>query len=344
MSIKFNKVFITGVAGFIGSFVSRKFLENGFKVLGIDNLNDYYDVDLKKKRLNFVLEGLKNHNYLWEFHDLAIQDKDKLFKLFEKFQPEIVINLAAQAGVRYSIINPFSYAESNIIGFLNILEACKKYKIKHLVFASSSSVYGSNLSQPFKESDFVDQPISFYAATKKSNEVMAYSYSHLYKLPTTGMRFFTVYGPWGRPDMAPMIFVDSILKDKPIDIFNFGKMDRDFTYIDDVVEAVFKCALKIPNEKKLKDSKHNEFSIIKPPYEIFNVGYGKPVSLLKFIEILENNLQKKAIKNFLPMQQGDVKSTYSDINKLRKWIDYHPKVDIKQGIERFIKWYLEIYS
>tara|TARA_Y100000589_G_scaffold289577_1_gene291758 strand:+ start:377 stop:1411 length:1035 start_codon:yes stop_codon:yes gene_type:complete len=343
MKININRVIITGCAGFIGSFVSKKFLENGINVLGIDNLNNYYDVDLKEKRLDFIIKDLKDAKDLWSFHNGSIEDKKFIFDLCEKFMPDIIINLAAQAGVRYSIENPYSYAESNLTGFLNILELSRKYKIKHLIYASSSSVYGGNKLTPFKETHVVDNQVSFYAATKKSNEVMAHSYSHLYKIPITGLRFFTVYGPWGRPDMAPMIFANSIFKDKPIDVFNFGDMMRDFTYIDDVVNAVFKTSFKIPQENKLLENHQEHFTFSNPPHEIFNVASGRPVNLLNFIEILERNFKKKAKKNFLPMQKGDVKITFANINKLGEWINYKPMVSFDEGIEKFVEWYLKIY-
>ncbi len=339
--MQIKKILVTGAAGFIGSLVVKKFLENNFQVIGIDNLNDYYSVDLKKRRLDFISEIniQKDH---WRFFNISIQDKKKIIQTFENFEPDIVINLAAQAGVRYSIKNPYSYAESNLVGFLNILEACRLQRVKHFIYASSSSVYGGNKVFPFKESDNVDHPISFYAATKKSNEVMAHSYSHLFKIPSTGLRFFTVYGPWGRPDMAPMIFAESIFNDKTIKIFNHGNMQRDFTYIDDVVKAVYDCSFKFPLEEISDDS-----CLLTNPSEsfashkVFNVGNGRPIKLLKFVKILEKYLGKKATMQFLPMQPGDVEKTYADINKLKEWIKYDPQTDLEKGIENFVKWFLE---
>tara|TARA_B100000886_G_scaffold294648_1_gene221190 strand:+ start:8105 stop:9136 length:1032 start_codon:yes stop_codon:yes gene_type:complete len=339
--LQIKKILVTGAAGFIGSLVVKKFLENNFQVIGIDNLNDYYSVDLKKRRLDFISEIniQKDH---WRFFNISIHDKKKIIQTFENFEPDIVINLAAQAGVRYSIKNPYSYAESNLVGFLNILEACRLHRVKHFIYASSSSVYGGNKVFPFKESDNVDHPISFYAATKKSNEVMAHSYSHLFKIPSTGLRFFTVYGPWGRPDMAPMIFAESIFNDKTIKIFNHGNMQRDFTYIDDVVKAVYDCSFKFPLEEISDDS-----CLLTNPSEsfashkVFNVGNGRPIKLLKFVKILEKYLGKKATMQFLPMQPGDVEKTYADINKLKEWIKYDPQTDLEKGIENFVKWFLE---
>ena len=339
--MQIKKILVTGAAGFIGSLVVKKFLENNFHVLGIDNLNNYYSVDLKKRRLEFISENnfQKNH---WQFFDISIQDKNKIKHKFEIFKPDIVINLAAQAGVRYSIENPYSYAESNLLGFLNILEACRLHGIKHFVYASSSSVYGENKAFPFKESDNVDHPISFYAATKKSNEVMAHSYSHLFKIPSTGLRFFTVYGPWGRPDMAPMLFAESIFNETPIKIFNNGNMQRDFTYIDDVVKAIYDCAFKFPQEEISKNANlSTNPSESFAPHKIFNVGNGNPIKLLEFVKILEKYLGKKAIMQFQPMQPGDVEKTYADINKLKEWIEYNPQTDFENGIKNFVKWFLE---
>ena len=343
MKFKVEKVLITGAAGFIGSEVAKKFINNNIRVLGVDNLNNYYSQKLKRKRIESISNICKLEKSIWNFQNSSIQDKDRISKLFEEFEPDIVINLAAQAGVRYSIINPYAYCESNLTGFLNILESCRSYKIKHLIYASSSSVYGGNKKFPFKESDTVDHPVSFYAATKKSNEIMAHSYSQLYGIPATGLRFFTVYGPWGRPDMAPMIFSESIMQDKPINIFNNGEMSRDFTYIEDVVDAVFKCSFKPPKKNNEFDFENQDPSNSFAPHLVFNVGNGNPTNLLKFIEILEICLNKKAKKNFLPMQPGDVVSTYADINKLKKWIKYKPLFDLKTGISNFVRWYLDIY-
>jgi len=337
--LQIKKILVTGAAGFIGSLLVKKFLENNFEVLGIDNLNDYYSVELKKRRLEFIFNIKKNKNVNWTFKNVALEDRISLLNSFKDFHPDLVVNLAAQAGVRYSLENPYSYSESNLVGFLNILESCKLYNVKHLIYASSSSVYGGNKVYPFKESDNVDHPISFYAATKKSNEVMAHAYSHLFRIPSTGLRFFTVYGPWGRPDMAPMLFAEAIFNGKPINIYNHGNMQRDFTYIDDVVDAIFDCSFKKPQEDKSSDFHNLNPSESFAPHKIFNVGNGKPIKLLQFVEILEKCMKKKAIKNFMPMQPGDVEVTYADINKLKDWIDYKPKTDFETGINKFVNWY-----
>ena len=335
---KQKKILITGAAGFIGAALTEKMIEKNFITIGIDNLNNYYDVDLKLERLRLIRNKNKNHNF-WHFHEISLENKESLNKIFDIYNPEIVINLAAQAGVRYSLNNPSAYINSNIVGFINVLEACRKYKVKHLVYASSSSVYGMNKQIPFNESNAVDHPISLYAATKKSNELMAHSYSHLFNLNATGLRFFTVYGPYGRPDMAPMLFANAILKNQEINIFNNGNMSRDFTYIDDVVEVIYKCCLKIAS----KDDKFNFFdpdpSISFAPHRVFNVGSNNPIPLLSFIETLENCLGKKASKRFLPMQPGDVKNTFADVSKLQDWIKYTPKTSFKNGIKMFADWY-----
>ena len=344
MNLNIEKVLITGAAGFIGSMLSKKFLDNNFQVLGVDSINDYYSIELKKNRLKMVAKSANSDKKIWHFREISLEDKDNLFQIFKNFEPDLVINLAAQAGVRYSIENPYAYAESNLLGFLNILEACRIYNIKHLIYASSSSVYGGNKCQPFKESDTVDHPVSFYAATKKSNEIMAHSYSHLYNLPSTGLRFFTVYGPWGRPDMAPMIFAKNIYEGKSINIYNNGNMMRDFTYIDDVVEAIFRCSFKVPLADKSFDFKNPDPSISFAPHQIFNVGNGNPKRLMEFIEILENCLNKKSKKNFLPMQSGDVEETFADINKLNNWINYRPEIDLETGVKKFVAWFLESYD
>ena len=335
---------VTGAAGFIGAALTNKLLGNGENVIGIDNLNDYYDPKLKNIRLNKIYEKQKTLKSSWFFEEIDISNANLLKTIFKKYSPTVVINLAAQAGVRYSIENPRAYSESNLIGFLNILEESRKNKIKHLIYASSSSVYGGNKSLPFNENDQVNHPISFYAATKKSNELMAHSYSHLYGIPCTGLRFFTVYGPWGRPDMAPMIFAESILKEKPIKIFNYGNMSRDFTYIDDVVEALFKVCFKkaIPNKKF--DYLSPESSSSFASHRIFNIGNGSPTNLIDFIDLLELELGKKSIRTFHPMQPGDVQSTYADVSRLKKWINFNPMIDIKKGVKEFAKWYLSYFS
>lgn len=317
---------VTGSAGFIGFHLSRRLLELGFCVVGYDNMNDYYDVQLKESRLE-ILKGYKEYIFYRE----DIQDKEMLQKIFSKHKPNIVINLAAQAGVRYSIQNPDTYIQSNIVGFANILECCKEHKVEHLLYASSSSVYGKNKKTPFSTEDQVDHPISLYAATKKSNELMAYTYSHLFNIPTTGLRFFTVYGEYGRPDMAYFGFSDKIMKDKPIQIFNYGDMKRDFTYIDDIVDGIIKL---------IKGSKALE---IEPPYKIYNIGNNAPEQLIHFIEVLEKNLGKVAEKEYLPMQDGDVPITYADIDELVNDVGFKPKTSIEEGLKRFVSWYKEYY-
>jgi UDP-glucuronate 4-epimerase len=318
------KILVTGAAGFIGMHVCQRLLERGEEVIGIDNLNSYYDVSLKESRLK---ELVKYSNF--HFLRLDISDRDVMNSVFEKEQPELVVHLAAQAGVRYSLTNPHAYVDSNLVGFVNILEGCRLVKIKHLVYASSSSVYGGNTKIPFSEEDSVDHPISLYAATKKANELMAYSYSHLYRLPSTGLRFFTVYGPWGRPDMAYFSFTKAILEGRSIDVFNDGLLYRDFTYIDDIVEGVVRVLDKPLSPK----------SDMQVPHQIFNIGNHEPVALLNFIETLENALGKTAIKKFLPMQPGDIHSTYADMKALDKCVGFKPKTPLDQGIKKFVDWY-----
>ncbi|MDD3048722.1 MAG: NAD-dependent epimerase/dehydratase family protein [Bacilli bacterium] len=324
-----NKIFIvTGAAGFIGYHLSMKLLNLGAKIIGIDNLNEYYDIKLKKSRLT-ILEKQKQ----FVFYKEDINNKEAVDKIFKKYKPIYVINLAAQAGVRYSIENPDVYIQSNIIGFFNILELCRKYPVKHLLFASSSSVYGANKKIPFSTTDNVDNPISLYAATKKSNELMAYAYSSLYNIPTTGLRFFTVYGPYGRPDMAYFTFTKDIIEKKAIKVFNNGNMFRDFTYIDDIVESITLLIKKIPKKDK------NQVC-----YKIYNIGNNKPEKIDRFIEILEKNIGKRAIKINYPMQKGDVKSTFADISELIKDTSYKPKTNIEEGLKKFIEWYKEYYK
>ena len=337
-------ILVTGCAGFIGFHTSKYLLEMGEKVIGIDNLNDFYDVNLKKNRLK-ILKKLSLENKkkaAFKFYKLNLEDKKKLHKCFEENKIKIVINLAAQAGVRHSLKNPDDYVKSNIIGFLNILEISKDTKIEHLVYASTSSVYGA-LPPPFKETIPADHPIQFYAVTKRANELMAHSYSHLYDLPTTGLRFFTVYGPWGRPDMALFKFVKSILDDKPIQIFNNGNHSRSFTYIDDIVDGI----IKITSKKAEPDPSWNinlYTDNSSAPFRIFNIGNDKTVDLMDFIEEIEKQLGKKAKKKFMPLQKGDVKTTIADISKIKKFIEYQPKTDYKEGIKEFINWYLEFYK
>jgi UDP-glucuronate 4-epimerase len=322
------KILVTGVAGFIGFFLSKKLLENGFDVFGIDNLNDYYDVNLKESRLK-LLNKYENFN----FDKCDISDKPKVTTLFEEKDFEVVINLAAQAGVRYSIEEPDEYIQSNIVGFFNIIEACRHNNIKHLLYASSSSVYGMNKKAPFSTSDFVDNPVSLYAATKKSNELMAHSYSHLYRIPATGLRFFTVYGPFGRPDMAYFKFTKAILEGNAIDIYNRGDMIRDFTYIDDIVESVYRLI-----KKGFEDSKETV------PHRVFNIGNNEPVKLGHFIKVIESELGVEAKKNYLPMQDGDVQMTYADIDPLIKEVNFKPETSIETGLKSFIEWYKEYYK
>mgnify|MGYP001451279908 FL=1 len=338
------KIIVTGAAGFIGFHTCKRLLNEGFQVLGIDNINDYYDVNLKNSRLVYLnhLNPLKGG--IWEFKKGDLQDKKFIEDSFLNFNPEIIINLAAQAGVRYSIKDPESYINSNIVGFLNVLEACRFLKISNFLYASSSSVYGGNKNLPFKESDFVDNPLSLYAATKKSNELMAYSYSHLYGIPSIGMRFFTVYGPWGRPDMAPMIFANSILQKKPISIFNYGKMKRDFTYIDDVVECIIRCTKNPPKINYSNENIKGEEPKINAPHKILNIGKNSSIDLFFFIHLLEKELGEKAIKEFLPIQNGDVPETYADINELYNWINFKPKTNLKEGVKYFAEWFIDYYK
>lgn len=327
------KVLVTGAAGFIGFYLSKNLIERGCEVVGIDNLNDYYDVELKHNRLAILAVHEQYQNF--KFIKLALEDREGIENLFKSYKFDVVVNLAAQAGVRYSIDNPHAYVDSNLIGFVNILEGCRNSEIKHLVYASSSSVYGLNTKQPFSTQDRVDYPISLYAASKKSNELMAYTYSHLYGLATTGLRFFTVYGPMGRPDMAYYKFTKAIIEGKPIDVYNNGDMKRDFTYIDDIIEGVTRIVETKPDKKKLDETK------IITPYKIYNIGNNEPVSLRRFIKAIENACGKKAIPNFLPMQAGDVPITYANIDELIDDFNFKPTTTIEKGINSFVSWYLE---
>ena len=338
-----RNVLITGAAGFIGSFLTKKLILNGDNVIGIDNLCSYYDVSLKKQRLKQIDE-LMNKNSNWHFYKNHLEDYKSLLKVFEKHKPEIVINLAAQAGVRYSLIDPNSYIQSNLVGFGNILELVRSFSVQNFIYASSSSVYGGNTKLPYKESDPVNHPISLYAATKRSNEVIAHSYSHIYGIPCTCLRFFTVYGPLGRPDMAPMIFAKSILNSKPIKVFNYGKMSRDFTYIDDVVESIFRCTFKKATSNKFFNTNDPDPATSKAPHLILNIGNSKSVELLKFIDILERNLGKKAIKEFHPIEKGDVLNTYADNSNLQNWINFSPSISIEVGLKKFANWYKDYHS
>lgn len=334
-----KNILITGGAGFIGFHLSKTLLKDGVNVVAIDNMNDYYDVALKEGRLN-ILKEYDN----FTFYKMDLKDKEAIDNLFKKYRFDYVINLAAQAGVRYSITNPYAYVDSNLIGFINILEACRNYPVKHLLYASSSSIYGGNKVAPFSTEHQVDHPVSLYAATKKSNELMAHTYSHLYGIPTTGLRFFTVYGPWGRPDMAYFSFTDNILSDKPIKVFNYGKMERDFTYIDDIVEGIYKLIPLAPKANKEWDETKDKLSESFAPYKVYNIGNNQPVQLEKFISTLEDKLGKKAIKNYMDMQPGDVLRTYADVSDLEKTIDFKPSTSIEEGLENFVKWYKEFYE
>jgi UDP-glucuronate 4-epimerase len=336
---KMNKILVTGGAGFIGFHLSNLLLKNGYNVIGIDNLNDYYDVNLKIDRVK-ILE--KQENY--EFIKMDLKDKKNIDELFEKEKFDYVVNLAAQAGVRYSITNPYSYVDSNLIGFVNILEACRNNPVKHLLYASSSSVYGGNKIAPFSTDHNVDHPVSLYAATKKSNELMAHTYSHLYKIPTTGLRFFTVYGPWGRPDMAYFSFTNNIVDGKPIKVFNHGKMERDFTYIDDIVEGIYKLINKIPKENKEWDEEKDSISESFAPYKIYNIGNNSPIKLMEFINTLEEKIGKEAEKIYMEMQPGDVLRTYADTSDLEKEINFKPSTKLADGLEKFVEWYKEYYG
>lgn len=322
-----KKILITGGAGFIGFHLSKKILEKGGEVIGIDNLNDYYDVSLKEARLAILKDYDK-----YEFHKLDLADKAGVDAVFEKEKPEIVVNLAAQAGVRYSIENPQAYVDSNLVGFFNILEACRHNPVKHLLYASSSSVYGNQRKTPFSVEDSVDHPISLYAATKKSNELMAHAYCHLYGIPCTGLRFFTVYGPYGRPDMAYFSFARKIFAGQPIQVFNYGDLYRDFTYIDDIIRGVEDMLESPPVPNEAGD-----------PYKIYNIGNNQPVKLMDFIETLEEALGKKAEKEFLPMQPGDVYQTYADVTELMRDFDFKPSTTIQEGLRSFAEWYKEFY-
>jgi UDP-glucuronate 4-epimerase len=332
------KILVTGTAGFIGFHLAQKLCENNWDVVGVDNLNDYYEVSLKKDRLK-LLQPNKN----FKFYKLDLAKKEIIKKLFNEEKFDYVVNLAAQAGVRYSLENPYSYIDNNVSGFLNILEGCRHNPVKHLIYASSSSVYGANTKMPFSVHDNVDHPVSLYAATKKANELMAHTYSNLYKIPVTGLRFFTVYGPWGRPDMALFLFTKKITEGKPIDVYNDGKMKRDFTYIDDIVDAVIKIIPKIaePNPDWNGDNPDSASSFA--PYRLYNIGNNQPVELLKFIKVIEENLGKKAVKNFMSMQPGDVQETYADIDDLKVMVGFKPATSIEVGISKFVNWFKGYY-
>ena len=353
------KILVTGTAGFIGSHLAQKLIERGDEVIGLDNINNYYDIRVKYGRLeragiiesleegenieyNKLLTSNKNSNY--KFIKLNLEDKQNLDKLFETEQFDAVCNLAAQAGVRYSLTNPMAYMDSNIIGFMNILEGCRNFNVKNLSYASSSSVYGLNEKQPFSTHDSVNHPISLYAASKKSNELMAHTYSHLFGIQTTGLRFFTVYGPWGRPDMALFLFTKAIFEDKPIDVFNYGEMQRDFTYIDDIVEGVIRVIDNPAKPNKNFDKQNPDPSTSSAPYKVYNIGNNAPVKLMDFITALEKKIGKTAKKNMLPIQPGDVPSTYADVTDLIEDLGYKPNTSIEEGISNFVDWYKEFFK
>ncbi len=333
------RILVTGSAGFIGSALSLKLVDRGDEVIGIDNLNDYYDVNLKLARLE---RNKSSERFIEVKADL--EDRKVIADVFNKYQPQRIINLAAQAGVRYSLENPYSYVDSNIAGFLNILEGCRQHKVEHLVYASSSSVYGANTRMPFSVRDNVDHPHSLYAATKKANELMAHTYSHLYNIPVTGLRFFTVYGPWGRPDMALFKFTHNILAGKPIDVFNYGNHRRDFTYIDDVVEGVIRTLDRIPEPNPNWSGDAPDSATSMAPYRLYNIGNHQPVELMRYIEVLEQCLGKQAEKNLLPLQPGDVPDTYADVDELVRDVGYQPSTSVEEGIERFVTWYRGFYG
>ena len=339
MKLNKKKVLITGAAGFIGFHLSKRLLDRGDIVVGLDILNDYYDVNLKKDRLRQLTD---HENF--SFVKLDMADRDGMAQLFVKEKFNLVMNLAAQAGVRYSLVNPYAYADSNLLGFVNILEGCRQNNVEHLVFASSSSVYGANTNMPFSVHQNVDHPVSIYAASKKANELMAHSYAHLFNLPCTGLRFFTVYGPWGRPDMALFLFTKAIIENRPIDVFNEGKMKRDFTYIDDIVEGVVRVLenTAVPNDNWSSDNPDPATSYA--PFRLYNIGNNQPVQLMSFIEAIENALGKKGKKNLLPMQAGDVPATYADIDALSKDVGFRPSTTIVDGICKFVDWYRIYYG
>jgi len=332
------KVLVTGAVGFIGYNLTEMLLLRNYEVIGIDNLNDYYEVLLKESRLK------KLNNDKFSFYKIDLENQEAINDVFITEKPDVVINLAAQAGVRYSIDNPRAYIDSNIVGFLNILEACRHNKVKHLIYASSSSVYGANTSLPFSTSDNIDHPLSLYAATKKANELMAHTYSSLYGIPTTGLRFFTVYGPWGRPDMALFKFTKNIIEGKPIDVYNNGDMMRDFTFVDDIVEAISRLVEKKaePNPEWSGDNPDPSSSYA--PYKVYNIGNNSPVSLMEFIEAIEEKIGKKAIKNYMPLQAGDVPATYANVEDLYRDIDFRPQTSIKDGVGKFVDWYIDYYK
>ena len=333
------KVLVTGTAGFIGNTLAIRLLDRGDEVIGLDNVNDYYDPSLKEARL----DRIKDHPNFTE-ERISLEDRTEVERVFSQHKPQRVVNLAAQAGVRYSLENPQAYIDANIVGFTNILEGCRHHKVEHLVYASSSSVYGANESMPFSVHDNVDHPVSLYAASKKSNELMAHTYSHLFGLPTTGLRFFTVYGPWGRPDMALFMFTKNIIEGKPIDVFNYGKHQRDFTYIDDIVEGVIRTLDNTAETNPNWSGENPDSATSKAPYRIYNIGSNNPCELLRYIELIEENVGKKAEKNLLPMQPGDVLATYADVDALIDDVGYKPSTPLEQGVANFVEWYRDFYK
>ena len=339
MELKYQKTLVTGVAGFIGFHLARRLLKDSYQVVGIDNINPYYDIALKEARL----EELKDQPN-FTFFKMDLVDRKQLERLFARQEFEVVVNMAAQAGVRYSIENPFAYVDSNLVGFVNLLECCRHYNIKHFVFASSSSVYGANTTMPFSVHHNVDHPVSLYAATKKANELMAHTYSHLYRLPSTGLRFFTVYGPWGRPDMALFLFTRAILEDQPLKVFNHGKMQRDFTYIDDIIEGVVRVLSRLPQPNPNWSGAEPDPGTSSAPYKIYNIGNNNPVELIKFIEVIEAALGKRAQKEFMDLQPGDVVATYADVDDLMQDVGFKPATPIEVGVERFVKWFKDFYG
>ena len=334
-----RKVLVTGAAGFIGFHLCRRLMEIGDDVTGLDNLNDYYDVRLKTDRLK-QMQGRERFRFL----KVDLADRKSMAELFSKEKFDVVVNLAAQAGVRYSLVNPHAYIDNNISGFLNVLEGCRHHPVKHLVFASSSSVYGANTKMPFSVHQNVDHPVSLYGATKKANELMAHAYSSLFNIPCTGLRFFTVYGPWGRPDMVLFLFTKAILQGKPIDVFNYGKMQRDFTYIDDIIEGVVRVMDKVPEPGGNSDGVNPDPGSGSGPYRVYNIGNNHPVELVKFIEVLEHCLGKKAEKILLPMQPGDVPATFADVDDLLRDVGFRPSTPLEVGVKRFVDWYRTYYS
>ncbi len=339
MKLKYQKVLVTGAAGFIGFHLAKRLLDDSCQVVGVDNVNPYYDVTLKEARLR---ELKKERNFTFIKLDLA--ERKQLQDLFTQTGFDVVVNLAAQAGVRYSLENPHAYVNSNLVGFVNLLECCRHHAVRHLVFASSSSVYGANTAMPFSVHHNVDHPVSLYAATKKANELMAHTYSHLYRLPCTGLRFFTVYGPWGRPDMALFLFTRAILQNKPIQVFNHGKMQRDFTYIDDIIEGVVRVMSRLPEANPDWSGDAPDPGTSSAPYKIYNIGNNNPVELIKFIEVIEAALGKQATKQFMDLQPGDVVATYANVDDLMQDVGFKPATPIEDGVARFVEWYKQFYG